>query len=195
MSAEADTLIDAKRGIVSKRRCSHHGSRVLIRPIRYEDTSAIVRWRNEPSVRSNLLSQDEITSDGHIAWLNSAVKTGKCDQFIIEVIDSGVPVGSTFLKAIDREKREAEFGIFIGKEGRGKGYASEVTALALEHGFGCLDLDSIYLTVFSDNEPGIKAYERVGFLHDASADYIVDVANGRRTLLTMRIEKPESFSK
>lgn len=176
-----------KGSSVSSQMKRYCGERVLLRPISFDDTDLVVQWRNEPAVKSNLLSQQDINSVGHEAYLRSRVASRECDQFIIVALDTSEPVGSVFLKDIDLEDSEGEFGIFIGKAGRGRGFAKEATNLLLEHAFATLHLNRVYLTVFADNLPGIRAYERAGFSIDPTKTREINSDNESRTLLYMAI--------
>ena len=134
-----------------------------LRPIEAGDTDNILKWRNSPAVYNNLYTRDELTREQHLDWLKTRVETGLCRQYIIEV--ENLPVGTVFIKNIDRQSQKGEFGIFIGeKQARGKGYASVATQKILETAFSELELNRVYLTVFADNIPGIKAYLKAGFL-------------------------------
>jgi RimJ/RimL family protein N-acetyltransferase len=139
---------------------------VSLRKITLQDTSNIVKWRNSEDVRKNLFTQDDLTAEMHINWFHSKVETGLCAQYIIEVVDGLVTkdVGTTFLKGIDRLSQEGEFGIFIGDGSfRGKHLATTVTKEMVRIGFQELGLKRIWLSVFEDNVPAIKAYEKAGF--------------------------------
>ena len=89
---------------------------VILREICEEDTSNIVKWRNSIAVKSNLFTQTDLTEEQHLNWLNNYVKSGLCKQYIISVVDNGlsVDIGTTFIKNIDYQNKEGEFGIFIG---------------------------------------------------------------------------------
>lgn len=142
---------------------------LYLRPINLGDTVDILRWRNSFDVKKNLYTQEELTKEQHIWWLNYKVSTGECAQFIIEIsenigTETPVPIGTVFIKNIDYQNNKGEFGIFIGEpELRGRGYASQATKQILEHAFENLKLNRIYLTVFYDNAPAIKVYEKAGF--------------------------------
>jgi UDP-4-amino-4,6-dideoxy-N-acetyl-beta-L-altrosamine N-acetyltransferase len=140
---------------------------VVLRLITKNDTEDIVRWRNKDSVKKNLYTQNELTAEQHEKWLKTKVMTGSCVQFIIEIHskDSHMGIGTVFIKNIDIANSKGEFGIFIGEENaRGKGYATIATSMILDHAFKSLNLNRIYLTVFSDNLAAIRAYEKAGFL-------------------------------
>ena len=136
---------------------------VELRKLTLSDTSNIVKWRNSLEVKKNLYSQKDVTEEQHIDYFKKYVITNKIVQFII-VVD-GVDCGTTFLKNIDEEKREAEFGIFIGEaEYRGRGISPIATQIIVDYGFNVLELKRIYLTVLEDNIPAIKGYLKAGFI-------------------------------
>ena len=56
--------------------------------------------------------------------------------------------------------------IVLGPEHRGKGYASEAIDLLLELAFDHMNLNRIYLRVFTENQPAIKCYDRCGFVRE-----------------------------
>ena len=140
----------------------HFAPGVTLRQIELRDTSLIVQWRNQEDVRKNLYFQTDLTPEMHEQWYHTRVATGQCAQFIIEC-ESG-PIGTAFLKNIDRTLQKAEFGIFLGScECRGKGYGSAAAAQILEYGFTVLALNRIYLSVFMSNHAAIRSYEKAGF--------------------------------
>ena len=167
---------------------------ISLRPIEVDDTALVVAWRNDPAVRGNLVSQAPISADDHLTWMKRQVLTGKCAQFIICLSDGCVstPIGTTFIKNIEREESRGEFGIFLGEEtARGKGYSYEIMRQILDFGFDSLDLSQIYLTVFADNVPGIRAYEKMGFVVDESQTEIIDRPHGDGRLLYMSLDRDE----
>ena len=136
---------------------------IELRKLSLLDTLSIVKWRNSIEVKKNLYSQETITEQQHINYFKKYVETGKISQFII--VADGVDCGTVFLKKINLEKKDAEFGIFIGeKEYRGKGISSIATQKAIDYGFDILGLKKIYLTVFEDNNIAIKGYLKAGFV-------------------------------
>jgi len=73
-------------------------------------------------------------------------------------------IGNIGLFKISHISRSAITRLFIGeKENRSKGYGSETLRLILDYGFNTLNLHNIMLNVFSDNEPAIACYKKVGF--------------------------------
>lgn len=139
--------------------------KVQLRPISESDTANIVKWRNSDSVLSWFFIRELLTEESHTKWLQNFVQTGKVAQFIIVDKQSGLDIGSTFLKDIDTVNLKAEFGIFIGEPSAlGKGFGTEATSLIINYGFEHLKLHRITLRVFSDNQRAISAYKKAGFV-------------------------------
>lgn len=145
--------------------------KVELRELSLNDTDKIVKWRNQDFVLENFIDKRLITKESHINYFHSRIETGLVKQFIIEC--DGVDVGTTFLRDIDYQKKEAEFGIFIGeKDYLSKGVGSKAAKLIIEFGFEKLQLDKIFLRVLSNNTRAQKSYEKVGFHLDDSNKYL-----------------------
>ena len=112
----------------------------------------------------NLFSQEELTEQQHLWWLENKVASGECVQYIIELIEPYLPIGTVFIKNIDIANSKGEFGIFIGEDfARGKGYGTIATRLIIKHCFEVLKLNRVYLSVLDNNKSAIQSYEKVGF--------------------------------
>ena len=146
------------------------GEQIYIRPITKDDTDNIIKWRNSDFVREHFIYQALFTRESHEAWMKNMVETGRVDQLIICLKDEtveGVPVGSVYIRDIDRNHNKAEYGIFIGEESaRGQGIGSMTAALMVEYCFKQLRLHRLFLRVFADNHQAIRSYEKAGFVAD-----------------------------
>ena len=144
------------------------GERVILRPVTFADTERILRWRNDPAVRDRFVYREELTKTAHETWLLERVEAGYAFQWIIcekqEADAQEHPVGSVYLRDIDKEEQTAEYGIFIGEEeAKGKGYGKETARLILQHAFSALHFKSVGLRVYRDNEQARKGYLAAGF--------------------------------
>ena len=161
-------------------------SKIELINITKKDTPLIVKWRNNENVRKNFIFQEKFTNEMHNNWMDTKVATGEVVQFIIRVKETNQAVGSVYFRYIDNEKKEAEYGIFIGEdEARGKGYGTEAAKLALEYAFTKLNLKTIFLRVFADNKGAIKSYEKVGFVKEDRTENVV-IDNKEREVIFMR---------
>ena len=139
-----------------------HGEAVTLRPITYEDTDLIVKWRNNERVRQNFIYRGMLTKEIHRHWMDTLVAHGSVVQYIIEY--DGRPVGSVYYRNIDLENRSAEFGIFIGEDDAvGNGVGTEATRLFLDFGMNELMLHRICLRLLPHNKSAYRLYVSAGF--------------------------------
>lgn len=166
------------------------GEKIFLKSIQKDTICDVVTWRNAPHVKKMLFSQDEVTYETHLSWLNNYVMTGKCAQFIIYDRKTFMAVGTTFLKNIDLSHAEAEFGIFIGlKEFLGKGGGAEATRLLLHYAFQSLSFQSIYLSVLEENARAFLMYKKLGFTIE-NYDHQAYIRDGQPyAVYTMRLLK------
>ena len=141
---------------------------ILLKRMDEDDTENIIRWRNTEFVRRNFIYQKPFTKKGHENWIREMIRTGKAVQFMIVRKDLGEPVGSVYLRDIDRTHNKAEYGIFIGeKDALGRGYGTRAAKLMIRYGFETLGLHKLMLRVLAENIPAIKSYEKAGFVREA----------------------------
>lgn len=143
------------------------GSRVFLRPMEEYDAESVIAWRNDPTVSAQMFSLRGPTLEEHMAWFKKYCQREDRKEFVICRGESGEPIGTIGLSAIDRFHGKAEYGIVLGEEQyRGKGYAREATQLILQYGFEVLNLQKISLRVFAENTPAIILYEHCGFVRE-----------------------------
>lgn len=187
-----------------------NAEKVYLRPITPEDTDRIVTWRNRDFVRKNFIYQKPFTREGHETWLKKQVEPGHVVQFIICVENAGSgldkdsqawaegacrEIGSVYLRDIDREKGEAEYGVFIGEEkALGQGYGTQAAKLMLDYGFKTLGLKKIFLRFLEDNAKALRSYEKAGFQMINNRRETVSLEQGVREVLFMEINKKQMVS-
>ena len=80
----------------------------------------------------------------------------------------GKPVGSVYLRDIDRDHNKAEYGIFIGeKDALGKGYGTGAAKMMIEYAFKQEGIHKLMLRVLAENKRAIRSYEKAGFVEEA----------------------------
>lgn len=140
---------------------------IYLRPMTYDDTDRIVLWRNSDAVRRNFIYQALFTRESHENWIRTMVETGKVAQMVICEIMTDRPLGSVYVRDIDRQHKKAEYGIFIGEaDARGRGLGTAVAKLMLRYCFEELELHRVYLRALADNSPAIRSYEKAGFVRE-----------------------------
>jgi len=146
----------------------YFGERIRLRAIEREDLPRFVGWVNDPEVRCFLDMIFPLSAEDEEDWYANARKLPPVEKpFAIDVKDGDGwrLVGSCGFIHVDQLNRHAEVGISIGdKEEWGKGYGTEIMRLLVKIGFDTFNLHRIYLRVFENNQRGIRAYEKVGFV-------------------------------
>lgn len=171
------------------------GHRIILRPMEYGDTERIVKWRNSERVRSRFIYRETFTVMGHCRWIETMIDTGKAVQFMICEKEGIRPVGSVYFRDIDREKKEAEYGIFLGEDDAlGKGYGTEAARLAVEYAFSKMGLERLILRVFTDNGMAVRSYEKAGFREEKILKDVECSDGERKDMLLMSLEKKKSVS-
>lgn len=141
---------------------------IYLRLMTGDDTDNIVSWRNRDDVRKNFIYQELFTRESHENWIRTKVNTGQVVQMIICDLATDTPLGSVYIRDIDRQHNKAEYGIFIGEaSARGRGVGTAAAKLMLRYCFEEEGLHRIYLRALSGNEQAIRSYEKAGFVKEA----------------------------
>jgi RimJ/RimL family protein N-acetyltransferase len=153
------------------------------------DTPKIVAWRNKDFVQKNFIYQEPFTEEGHLAWIKNQVEPGHVVQFVI-CLDDGREIGSVYFRDIDREKKTAEYGIFIGEEDAiGCGLGTQTAKLALAYAFQTMEMDRVFLRFLSENTGARISYEHAGFRLIPDRQETVQLKQGECQVLFMEIDK------
>jgi RimJ/RimL family protein N-acetyltransferase len=83
-------------------------------------------------------------------------------RFVIDV--GGRAIGAISLFGIDELARNAELGIGILAEFRGKGYGTAAVAQLVEFAFVRCNLHRVHLQAIASNLAAIRSYEKAGFV-------------------------------
>ena len=141
---------------------------IYLRLMTGEDTDLIVKWRNSDAVRKNFIYQELFTREGHENWIHNMIETGKVVQMMICDITADKPVGSVYIRDIDRQHNKAEYGIFIGEaSARGRGIGTAAAKLMLRYCFEEEKLHRVFLRAFATNAQAVRSYEKAGFKKEA----------------------------
>ncbi len=145
-----------------------YGKRIRFRAIERTDLPRCIEWLNDPEVIEGLNQFLPLSSLDEEHWFEQAMRAEPAARpLAIEVHEGSAwkHVGNLGFLNLEWAPRSAEFGIFIGdKACWDKGYGTEAVELLLQHGFKTLNLNRIYLRVFSTNLRAKRSYEKAGFV-------------------------------
>ncbi|RRD40750.1 N-acetyltransferase [Leptotrichia sp. OH3620_COT-345] len=139
---------------------------IILKSLEKKDIEILRNLRNKEENRKCFIYQKEISKEEQENWYEKYIKKEDDVMFTAYLKESDrVPIGFAALYNIDKEKKCCEFGrIVIDKSKTGKkGLGYQITACLCNIGFENMDVEKIYLEVFSDNIPALKTYLKVGF--------------------------------
>ncbi|MCI9435756.1 MAG: GNAT family N-acetyltransferase [Lachnospiraceae bacterium] len=140
---------------------------IYLRLMEEADTDLIIAWRNREDVRRNFIYREPFTRQGHENWVNTMIRPGRAVQMIIVDSADDTPLGSVYIRDIDRGHLKAEYGIFIGvPQARGRGIGTAAARLMLRYCFEEEGLHRIYLRALAGNRQAIRSYEKAGFVRE-----------------------------
>lgn len=142
-----------------------YGETVYIRPITYEDTENVLKWRNCRRTVENFFYRKPISKEEHENWLKEKVFKGIVHQFVVCMKDTDEPVGVVYLQHFDEESNKMESGVFMSETApSGKGIGTEaVKLLVYEYGFKVLGIHKMYARVLGTNIASQKLHKKAGF--------------------------------
>jgi RimJ/RimL family protein N-acetyltransferase len=142
------------------------GKKCYLSPINIEDYDQYYKWLNESETSIYLSVFHEIIARHQEKdLLDKLIRTDN-GNYMMAIVDNETDtlLGNCGLLHVDKINRTAEFGIFIGDERfRGKGIGEEATRLILDFGFNAINLNHIWLRVFTFNKNAIALYHKIGF--------------------------------
>lgn len=141
---------------------------IRLRKLSANDYTTYHDWRNDMEVMETTSPQLDIyTLEETEQFISAIAAQSTAKGYLIEYKETEQTVGIVSLINIDYKNRSAECIIDIGvKDVWGKGIGTAAISLILEYAFNELNLNRLYLQVFSFNERAIKLYEKMGFIHE-----------------------------
>lgn len=145
-----------------------YGKRIRFRGVEKADLQKYYEWINDPDVRDGLAINLPMSMADEERWMERVRQGDQAEKpLAIEIKDKRgwKLIGNCGFFNIEWMNSAAEFGIMIGdKSVWNKGYGTEAVGLILQHGFETLNLNRIYLRVYSTNPRARRAYEKAGFV-------------------------------
>jgi len=145
-----------------------YGERLRLRRAERDDVKKYHEWINDPDVTEGLSLVLPMSIEDEERWYQNTLSRDIQERpFSIEVRsgDGWRLIGNCSFFDIEREVRCGEIGIMIGDKSMwNQGLGTEAMTLLLRIGFATLNLNRIFLRVYSDNLRAIRSYEKAGFI-------------------------------
>lgn len=162
---------------------------ISLRPLTVEDTDHIVFWRNQDWVLQYFIDQRRLTREGHLKYYKTRIETGIVKQWII--CADGKDIGTCFLRDIDYDRKDAEYGVFIGEKeylsrGIGKYCVKEVVRKAFEE----MGLKTVFVRVQKKNPRSVNSFLASGFKMMDRTDHVM-IGEKEEEIVFLKICKGE----
>lgn len=146
------------------------GDNLTLRTVTPADYEFLLEHGNNPAIRQGAPAPTPVSEDD----LREFVVTDDSSVQFLPCHD-GQPVGFVFLFDIEPTRDHAEVGCWIAPDEQGNGYATEATALCLEHAFDDRGLHKVFARAFGHNDASMHVLESLGFQQEGclrEQDYI-----------------------
>lgn len=135
---------------------------IALRPLRADDASMVLAWRNAPEVAAHMYTDHVVTPEEHARWIAAVLHADDRRYWIVQMDDH--PVGLANVVRIDRANRRCEFGFYLGEaSARGTGAAAAGMYILIRQAFDGLGLQRLTGEAMAENEAAIRLYRSLGF--------------------------------
>lgn len=166
---------------------------IRLREVRESDYDVLFRWTNNRSLRIMSAPFRPVSWKEHMSWLSGLLNDSTKELLIIEDQETEAPIGQILLTGISHVHRNCEFSIRIGEaDYRGKGFGTAALDLMVDHAWNDLGLHRVELSVFADNNPARRAYEKAGFVVEGVKREAAFVDGAWRDVVIMSRLNPRS---
>jgi UDP-2,4-diacetamido-2,4,6-trideoxy-beta-L-altropyranose hydrolase len=134
-------------------------SQLSLRKISPNDEEMLLRWANDPVVRSGSFSRSNISRKEHHSWFSNKLNDLNMLMFIFEfdMCPSGL------VRFEKDNNNEVIISYQLAQSARGKKLASKMLNLAIKEVVKLWKIDKILAFTLPDNIASIKSLEKAGF--------------------------------
>ena len=157
-------------------------------------SSRQLEWRNDYRINRWTRQNGILTKSEHERWLASLHGDKSVKMFGIEgkPEEGWIALGTCGLTSIDLIHRTAEFSLFIAPEYQGKGHGKDALKLLLAHGFGSMNLHTIWGETFIEN-PALILFLKLGMTKEGIHRSRYEKDNERIDAISVSITKKEWY--
>jgi RimJ/RimL family protein N-acetyltransferase len=176
-----------------------YGKHIRLRGVEHSDVPRFHEWLNDPEVIEGLSIYLPMSMIDEEKWFEKLAQLEQAEKPLsIDLKNNGDwrLIGNIGIFNLEWPNRSAEFGIFIGDKSLwNKGYGTEAVELILKHGFETLNLNRIYLRVYSTNLRAKRSYEKAGFTAEGTLREAVYKNGKYADVHIMSVLRSEWFAK
>ena len=139
-----------------------NGENVDLVTIEEEDIEWMRDNINDPEIRAYTSGRYPVNMKQEREFFEKSVSSGD-NKVHLMISQDGERKGVISLMNINKERGNAEIGLWISSDEQGKGIGSEASRLMTDYGFKELRLHRIYARVFEHNPRSARVWEKLGY--------------------------------
>jgi RimJ/RimL family protein N-acetyltransferase len=147
------------------------GKLVRLRSVEPSDAEAFARWNLDSEAARELEFTWPPVSLARLSKGTEelALKKFEADEFLLIIGDGeGVAVGNVATHHCNHRAGTFMYGVYVEREHRQRGYATEAVLLVLKYYFGELRYQKCTVEVHANNESSIALHEKLGFCREGT---------------------------
>ena len=168
--------------------------RLILRPLRVDDTNDMFEYASDPEVTRYLLWDAHTTpmhTRNYLEYLGGRYRLGMHHEWAVVLKETHRMIGTCGFVTVDLQHRRAEIGYVINPRYRGRGIAVEAVNEVLKFGFGPLSLHRIEARYMVGNEASRRVMEKSGMRFEGVQRESMLVKGVFRDIGTCAILSPE----
>lgn len=122
-----------------------------------EEAKMVLEWRNHPNIRKWMYTQDEISLENHLNFINSLKNNSNKLYFLVKKENEFIGV----IDFSDINIQSVEMGIYANPNLRG--FGKILLEIIKDYSFDVLKVKSIFSEVFYSNEKAYQLYKKYNF--------------------------------
>lgn len=154
-----------------KQFAGHAFPSIHLRPAALSDARILFRWRNDPETRKWSFSHEEVSWDGHVAWLRRMLDDPLIVLFLSETL-SGVPIAASRLTSQNEDTDTADLHVVVDAAHQGQGFGTNVIVATCRRA-PAYGLRWLTARILEANVGSRAAFGRAGFMVEEITDGIV----------------------
>ncbi|RZD46117.1 MAG: hypothetical protein CXT78_04525 [Thaumarchaeota archaeon] len=144
------------------------GKFVTLRALEKEDLPSLKEWRNSLHVRKSTREYKLLNMINQKNWFESIHQSNPPKDIMFGILNKRKKlIGVTGLTYIDWKNRNSEISIYFStKNWQANHEAKEVINLIMEYGFEELNLNRLYVEIFSLMKENVKLFKKMKFIKE-----------------------------
>lgn len=130
---------------------------LIIRKIKFEDSTEVLRWRNDPSTVKNSSSERKVDLHEHIKWMSSVVDSDK--HYVYIGLKFNKLIGLVKFSKLDSENT-FELSINLAPEMRSMGFGKNLLKISEKKLVSDFGKCSLIAKVLKNNQSSISLFHK-----------------------------------